>query len=228
MESMKGDIIMRFFIDTANINEIEEMLKTGIIDGVTTNPSIIAREGKDLKETLIKICNMVDGPVSGEVLALDTDGMVKEGIEISKWHKNMVVKIPMTQAGICAVSQLSKMGIKTNVTTVYDAAQALIAAKAGATYVSPFVGRSDDVLMDGLKVLSDIAQIYRIYNIKTQIIAASMRNPSYVVGAAKAGAHIATIPYDCLKKMFWHPMTDVSIEGFMSDWKKVMGDKGIL
>ncbi len=219
---------MKFFIDTANLDEISEMIKTGIVDGVTTNPSIIAREGKDLKETLIKICNMVDGPISGEVLALDTEGMVKEGAEISKWHKNMVVKIPMTQEGICAVAQLSKMGIKTNVTTVYDAAQALIAAKAGATYVSPFVGRSDDVLMDGLKALADICEIYRIYHIKTQIIAASMRNPAYVIGAAKAGADIATIPYDCMKKMFWHPMTDISIEGFMSDWKKAMGDKTIL
>lgn len=219
---------MKFFIDTANLDEIAEMVNVGIIDGVTTNPSIIAREGKDLKETLIKICNMVDGPISGEVLAMDAEGMVREGQEIAKWHKNMVVKIPMTQAGITATSRLSKMGIKTNVTTVYDAAQALIAAKAGATYVSPFVGRSDDVLMDGLKMLGDVAEIYRIYGIKTQIIAASMRTPSYVVGAAKAGADIATIPYDCMKKMFWHPMTDVSLEGFMNDWKNAMGDQKIL
>ena len=137
---------------------------------------------------------MVDGPISGEVLALDTEGMVKEGIEISKWHKNMIVKIPMTQEGICAVYQLSQMGIKTNLTTVYDAAQAAIAAKAGATYVSPFVGRSDDVMMEGLKMLGDIAEIFRIYNFKTQIIAASMRTPSYVVGAAKAGAHLQPSP----------------------------------
>lgn len=219
---------MKFFIDTANLDEIAEMVNVGIIDGVTTNPSIIAREGKDLKETLIKICNMVDGPISGEVLAMDAEGMVREGQEIAKWHKNMVVKIPMTQAGITATSRLSKMGIKTNVTTVYDAAQALIAAKAGTTYVSPFVGRSDDVLMDGLKMLGDVAEVYRIYGIKTQIIAASMRTPSYVVGAAKAGADIATIPYECMKKMFWHPMTDVSLEGFMNDWKNAMGDQKIL
>ena len=219
---------MKFFIDTANLAEIDEMVRTGIVDGVTTNTSIIAREGKDLKETLLKICGMVDGPVNGEVLATDADGMVREAQEIAGWHENMVVKIPMTQEGITAVSRLSKMGIKTNVTTVYDAAQALIVAKAGATYVSPFVGRSDDVLMDGLKMLADIAEIYRIYHIKTQIIAASMRTPTYVVGAAKAGSDIATIPYECMKKMFWHPMTDVSLEGFMSDWKKAMGDKKIL
>lgn len=219
---------MKFFIDTANLDEIAELLEAGIVDGVTTNPSIIAREGKDLKETLIRICGMVDGPVSGEVLAPDTEGMVKEGIEISRWHKNMVVKIPMTQAGIRAVTRLSRMGVKTNVTAVYSAAQALIVAKAGGTYVSPFVGRSDDVMMDGLKILSDIAAIYRNYGVQTKIIAASMRNPSYVVGAAKAGADIATIPYDCMKKMFVHPMTDVSINGFMSDWKKVMGDKKVL
>lgn len=219
---------MKFFIDTANLEEIKEMAELGIIDGVTTNPSIIAREGKDLKETLIKICNMVDGPISGEVLALDAETMVKEGEEIAGWHKNMVVKIPMTQEGIKAVNQLAKKGIRTNVTTVYDASQALIAAKAGAAYVSPFVGRSDDVLMDGLKMLSDIAEIFRIYNVKTEIIAASMRTPAYVIGAAKAGSDIATIPYDCLKKMFWHPMTDVSIDGFMSDWKRAMGDKKIL
>ncbi len=219
---------MKFFIDTANLDEIEEMLQAGIVDGVTTNPSIIAREGKDLKETLIKICNMVDGPISGEVLALDCDGMVAEGKEIASWHKNMVVKIPMTQEGIRAVVQLSALGIKTNVTTVYDTAQALIAAKAGATFVSPFVGRSDDVLMEGLKMLGDIAEVYRIYDMKTEIIAASMRTPAYVVGAAKAGSHIATIPYDCMKKMFWHPMTDISIEGFMNDWKNAMGDKTIL
>ncbi len=219
---------MKFFIDTANLNEIEEMLECGIVDGVTTNPSIIAREGKDLKETLIKICNMVDGPISGEVLALDAETMIKEGKEIASWHKNMVVKIPMTQEGIVAVKELTKLGIKTNVTTVFNAAQALIAAKAGATYVSPFVGRSDDVLMDGLKVVDEIATIYCMYGIKTEIIAASMRTPAYVLGAAKAGSHIATIPYDCMKKMFWHPMTDISIEGFMNDWKNAMGDKQIL
>ncbi len=218
---------MKFFIDTANLDEIAEMAKTGIVNGVTTNPSIIARSGKDLKETLIKICNMVDGPVSGEVLALDTEGMVKEGIEIASWHKNLIVKVPLTQEGVCAVYQLSKLGIRTNVTTIYSASQALIAAKAGATYVSPFVGRSDDVMMDGLKILGDIVKIFRIYNLKTEIIAASMRTPSYVVGAALAGSDIATIPYDCMKKMFWHPMTDVSIDGFMSDWKNAMGDKAI-
>lgn len=219
---------MQFFIDTANLDEIKEMNDLGIIDGVTTNPSIIAREGKDLKETLIKICNMVDGPISGEVLALDTEGMVKEGLEISKWHPNMVVKIPLTQAGIGAVSQLSKMGVKTNVTTVYDSAQALLAAKAGATYVSPFVGRSDDVLMDGLKMLRDICEIYRVQGIKTKVLAASMRTPTYVAEAARAGADVATIPYATLKKMFWHPMTDNSIEGFMNDWKNAMGDATIL
>ena len=219
---------MKFFIDTANLEEIEEMSAYGIVDGVTTNPSIIAREGKDLKETLIRICNMVDGPISGEVLALDAETMIKEGLEIAGWHRNMVVKIPMTPEGIKAVRALSAKGIRTNVTTVYDSAQALVAAKAGATYVSPFVGRSDDVLIDGLGMLAEISLIYRIHNIKTEIIAASMRTPAYVVGAAKAGADIATIPYECMKKLFWHPMTDVSLDGFMSDWKKAMGDKKIL
>lgn len=219
---------MKFFIDTANLEEIEEMSAYGIVDGVTTNPSIIAREGKDLKETLIRICNMVDGPISGEVLALDAETMIKEGLEIAGWHRNMVVKIPMTPEGIKAVRALSAKGIRTNVTTVYDSAQALVAAKAGATYVSPFAGRSDDVLMDGLGMLAEISLIYRIHNIKTEIIAASMRTPAYVVGAAKAGADIATIPYECMKKLFWHPMTDVSLDGFMSDWKKAMGDKKIL
>ncbi len=219
---------MQFFIDTANLDEIREMNDLGIVDGVTTNPSIIAREGKDLKETLIKICEMVDGPVSGEVLALDTEGMVKEGVEIAKWHRNMVVKIPLTQAGIGAVSQLSKMGIKTNVTTVYSAAQALLAAKAGATYVSPFVGRSDDVAMDGLQMLRDICEVYRVQNIQTKVLAASMRSPMYVVEAARAGADVATIPYATMKKMFWHPMTDASIDSFLKDWKKAMGDAKIL
>ena len=219
---------MKFFIDTANLEEIAEMSAYGIVDGVTTNPSIIAREGKDLKETLIRICNMVDGPISGEVLAPDAETMIKEGLEIAGWHRNMVVKSPMTPEGIKAVRALSAKGIKTNVTTVYDSAQALVAAKAGATYVSPFVGRSDDVLMDGLRMLAEISLIYRIHNIKTEIIAASMRTPAYVVGAAKAGADIATIPYECMKKLFWHPMTDVSLDGFMSDWKKAMGDKKIL
>ena len=156
---------MKFFIDTANLEEIEEMSAYGIVDGVTTNPSIIAREGKDLKETLIRICNMVDGPISGEVLALDAETMIKEGLEIAGWHRNMVVKIPMTPEGIKAVRALSAKGIRTNVTTVYDSAQALVAAKAGATYVSPFVGRSDDVLMDGLGMLAEISLIYRIHNI---------------------------------------------------------------
>ena len=219
---------MKFFIDTANLDEIREMNDLGIVDGVTTNPSIIAREGKDLKQTLIQICEMVDGPVSGEVLALDTEGMVKEGIEISKWHPNMVVKIPLTQAGIGAVSQLSKMGVKTNVTTVYSASQALLAAKVGATYVSPFVGRSDDVLMDGMQMLRDICEIYRVQGIETQVLAASMRTPTYVVEAARAGADVATIPYATRKKMFWHPMTDVSIDDFMKDWKNAMGDAKIL
>jgi len=225
---IKEESSMKFFIDTANLEEIAEMSAYGIVDGVTTNPSIIAREGKDLKETLIRICNMVDGPISGEVLAPDAETMIKEGLEIAGWHRNMVVKIPMTPEGIKAVRALSAKGIRTNVTTVYDSAQALVAAKAGATYVSPFVGRSDDVLMDGLGMLAEISLIYRIHNIKTEIIAASMRTPAYVVGAAKAGADIATIPYECMKKLFWHPMTDVSLDGFMSDWKKAMGDKKIL
>ena len=219
---------MKFFIDTAKVEDIRKANDMGVICGVTTNPSIIAREGKDLKETLIRICNMVDGPISGEVLAPDAETMIKEGMEIAGWHRNMVVKIPMTPEGIKAVRALSAKGIKTNVTTVYDSAQALVAAKAGASYVSPFVGRSDDVLMDGLGMLAEIALIYRIHGIKTEIIAASMRTPAYVVGAAKAGADIATIPYECMKKLFWRPMTDVSLEGFMSDWKKAMGDKKIL
>ncbi len=199
----------------------------GIVDGVTTNPSIIAREGKDRKQTLIRICGMVDGPVSGEVLALDTEGMVNEGIEISKRHPNMVVKIPLTQAGIGAVSRLSKMGIKTNVTTVYSASQALLAAKAGATYVSPFVSRSDNVLMDGMQMLRDICEVYRVQGIQTQVLAASMRTPTYVVEAAR-GCGCGHDPLCDNEKMFWHPMTDVSIDDFMKDWKNAMGDARIL
>ena len=216
---------MKFFIDTANLDEIKEMADLGIVDGVTTNPSIIAREGKDLKETLIKICNMVDGPISGEVLAMDAETMVKEGTEIASWHKNMVVKIPMTTEGLKAVKVLASEGIKTNVTLIFTANQALLAARAGATYVSPFLGRLDDISVDGVELVREIAEIFAVADIPTEIIAASVRHPMHVTACAQAGADIATVPYKVLEQMINHPLTTAGIEKFKQDYLAVFGDK---
>jgi len=215
---------MKFFIDTANVDEIKEANDMGVICGVTTNPSLIASEGRDFKETVKEIASIVDGPISGEVNTEnsdDTDKMVIEGREIAAIHKNMIVKIPMTIAGLKAVKVLSKEGIKTNVTLIFTASQALLAANAGATYVSPFLGRLDDISNEGMELVRDIASIFKIYGIKSEIISASIRGPLHVVQAAKAGSDIATIPYKVLIQMAKHPLTDQGIEKFKKDWKKV-------
>ena len=216
---------MKIFIDTANIEEIRDAASLGVIDGVTTNPSLIAKEGKKLEEVIGEICSLVDGPISGEIKATTTkwQDMVEEGKEIAKFHKNMVVKIPMTKDGLIAVKELTKLGIKTNVTLVFTVNQALLAAKAGATFVSPFVGRLDDISEDGIQLIYDIAEVFSIYNIQTEIIAASIRHPLHVVECAKAGADIATIPYKVIMQMINHPMTNNGIEKFVNDYKKVFG-----
>ena len=209
---------MRFFIDTANVDEIRSAAKMGFICGVTTNPSLVAREGRDFNEVIREITEIVDGPISGEVISLDAENMIKEGREIAKIHRNMIVKIPMTAAGLEAVHTLSKEGIKTNVTLIFSATQALLAARAGATYVSPFLGRLDDIGADGLTLIEDIAQIFDIHGIETQIIAASVRHPMHVIECAKAGADIATVPYKVFMQMIGNPLTTIGIEKFMKDW----------
>lgn len=216
---------MKFFIDTANVEEIKKANDMGIICGVTTNPSLIAKEGRDFKEVVQQIASIVDGPISGEVKATTTDaeGMIKEGREIAKIHKNMVVKIPMTEEGLKAVKVLSAEGIKTNVTLVFSANQALLAARAGATYVSPFVGRLDDISTPGTDLIRTIADIFAIHGIETEIIAASIRNTIHVTECALAGADIATVPYKVLEQMLHHPLTDQGIEKFAKDYEAVFG-----
>ena len=209
---------MKFFIDTANIDEIKEINEWGVICGVTTNPSLIAKEGRDFKEVVREIANIVDGPISAEVISLEKDGMLKEARELVKIHPNIVIKVPMTKEGLKAVKVLSREGIKTNVTLIFSANQALLAAKAGATYVSPFVGRLDDIGNEGLDIVEDIVQIFNIHNIDTEIIAASIRHPIHVLDAAKAGAHISTVPYKVFIQMLAHPLTDIGIERFLKDW----------
>lgn len=211
---------MRLFIDTANVNEIKEANDMGVICGVTTNPSLIAKEGRDFKEVIKEIVSIVDGPISGEVISSDAEGMIREGREIAKIHKNMVVKIPITEEGLKAVNALSKEGIKTNVTLIFSAGQALLAARAGAAYVSPFLGRLDDISTNSMELIETIVDIFNIHDIDTQIIAASIRNPLHVVAAARAGAHIATVPYKVIKQMLKHPLTDNGIEKFMKDWNE--------
>ena len=210
---------MKLFIDTANVEYIKEMADLGIIAGVTTNPSLIAKEGRDFNEVIKEITEIVDGPISGEVISLDAEGMIKEGIEISKIHKNMIVKIPMTEQGIKATKALTMLGIRTNVTLVFSVNQALLAATAGATYVSPFVGRLEDTLHDGIQVVSEIRDVFDIYGFDTEIISASIRTVKQLADSALVGAHIATVPYPVLKKAFTHPLTDKGIETFMNDWK---------
>lgn len=212
---------MKFFLDTANIDKIREAASLGVISGVTTNPTLIAKEGKDFKDTIMEITSIVDGPISAEVIGVKASDMINEAREISSWHQNIVVKIPMTWDGLKAVKVLENDGIKTNVTLVFSPSQALLAARAKATYVSPFIGRFTDISQDGIKLVHDIAQIFKIHNIKTEIIAASIRTPMDVVMAAKAGADIATLPYEVLKQMVKHPLTDAGIQRFLDDWKKV-------
>ncbi|MCR3758102.1 fructose-6-phosphate aldolase [Clostridium felsineum] len=211
---------MKLFIDTANVEEIREANNMGIICGVTTNPSLVAKEGRDFNEVIKEITSIVDGPISGEVISLKAEGMIKEGREIAKIHKNMVVKIPMTEEGLKAVKVLSSEGIKTNVTLIFSAGQALLAARAGATFVSPFLGRLDDIGADSMGLIKSIVNIFSIHNIKTEIIAASIRGPKHVIDAAEAGAHIGTIPYKVLKQLVKHPLTDSGIERFMKDWEE--------
>lgn len=208
---------MQIFIDTAEVSEIKDAVMLGVIDGVTTNPSLIAKSGRDFNEVLKEITSIVDGPISGEIKATTTywEDMVKEGIEISKMHKNMVVKVPMTKDGLICVKELTKKGIKTNMTLVFSVNQAILAAKAGATYVSPFVGRFDDISENGVSLIYDIAEVFANYGIKTKIIAASIRHPMHVVECAKAGADVCTIPYKVLMQMINHPLTTQGIEKFV-------------
>ncbi|MBR1773742.1 MAG: fructose-6-phosphate aldolase [Eubacterium sp.] len=217
---------MKFFIDTANVDDIRKANDMGVICGVTTNPSLIAKEGRDFNEVIKEITSIVDGPISGEVKAttVDAEGMIKEGREIAAIHPNMIVKIPMTVEGLKAVKVLSAEGIKTNVTLIFSANQALLAARAGATYVSPFLGRLDDISSPGIELIEDIVQIFSNYDIDTEIIAASIRNTVHVTECALAGADIATVPYAVIEQMTKHPLTDQGIVKFQEDYRKVFGD----
>ena len=212
---------MKFFIDTANIDEIKEASKMGMVDGVTTNPSLISKEGRDFEEVIKEICEIVDGPISAEVISIDAEGMVKEARHLAGIHDNIVVKIPMTVDGLKATRTLTGEGIKTNVTLVFSPLQALMAAKAGATYVSPFVGRLDDLSHEGLLLVEQIVEIYSNYGYDTEIIVASVRNPLHVLDAAMMGADIATIPFNVLGKLAAHPLTDKGLKNFLDDWNKM-------
>ena len=209
---------MKIFIDTANIDEIEKANEWGIIDGVTTNPTLVARESKDFRTVINEILDIVNGPISVEVISTDAEGMIKEALETSKWSENVVVKVPMIPEGLKAIKILSDKSIKTNATLIFSVNQALLAAKAGATYVSPFIGRLDDLGQDGMQMVRDLVGIYNLYDIKTEIIVASVRSPMHVMESAKAGAHVATIPFGVIEKMFKHPLTDSGLESFLSDW----------
>ena len=212
---------MKIFIDTANIEEIKAAAEFGIVDGVTTNPSLIAKENRGFSEVVKEITEIIDGPISAEVISLEHAKMIEEALELTKIHKNIVIKIPMTEEGLKAVKTLSKLGIRTNVTLIFSTAQAILAAKAGATYVSPFVGRLDDISNEGVGLIEEISEIFRLNNIDTEIIAASIRGPRDVVRVALAGTNIATIPYKVIVAMMKHPLTDAGIEKFMNDWKKM-------
>ena len=210
---------MKIFIDTANIEEIKRANNMGVVAGVTTNPSLIAREGRDFKQVVKEITDIVDGPISAEVISLDVEGMLKEAYDLAKIHKNIVIKLPLTENGLTACSKLTKDGIKTNVTLIFTASQALLAARAGATYVSPFLGRLDDIGEDGLILIEEIATIFNVHGIKSEIIAASIRNPLHAKEAAKRGAHVGTLPIGVILKMLEHPLTTAGIERFLIDWE---------
>jgi transaldolase len=212
---------MKIFIDTANLEQIEEVDSWGILDGVTTNPSLVAKEKGDFKILVRKICETVGGPVSVEAMSTKTEEIYKEGKELAKIHPNIVIKVPMTEEGLKATRMLAKDGIKVNMTLIFSANQALLAAKAGASYVSPFIGRLDDIGQDGMDLVAEIMDIFDNYDLGSEIIVASVRHPIHVTQAARMGADIATIPYDVLKKMFKHPLTDIGIERFQKDWEKV-------
>lgn len=211
---------MKFFIDTANLDEIKKGLDMGMVDGVTTNPSLIARENKDFETILGEICKIVDGPISAEVVSLDAEGMLEEGRKLAALHSNIVIKVPMITEGLKAVKQFTSENIKTNVTLVFSSAQALLAAKAGATFVSPFVGRLDDIALHGMDLVSDIMTVYENYNYQTEVIVASVRNPMHVMEAGLIGAHISTIPFKVIAQLAKHPLTDIGIAQFLADWEK--------
>ncbi len=210
---------MKFFLDTANVKEIQEAASLGLLDGVTTNPSLVAKEGRSFKEMLVEICNIVDGPISAEVVSLEADAMVKEGKELAKIHKNIVVKVPLIAEGLKATKRLAAEGIKVNVTLCFSPTQALLAAKAGAWCVSPFIGRLDDISSNGMELIRQILTIYRNYDYKTQVLVASVRHPQHVVEAALAGGHICTMPFTIFQQMVKHPLTDSGLKKFLADWE---------
>ncbi len=219
---------MKFFLDTAFVEEIREVASWGILDGVTTNPTLVAKTGRRYREVLEEICSIVDGPVSAEVLSLDYEGMVREARELAKIHPNIAVKIPMTKEGLKAVRTLSEEGIKTNVTLIFSPSQAILAAKAGATFVSPFVGRLDDISHEGMELIETIVPVMEYYQFPTEVIVASVRHPRHVVEAAKIGAHIVTVPYKVMEQLLKHPLTDIGIRRFLDDWKRAFGDMSLL
>jgi transaldolase len=212
---------MRIFIDTANVEEIEKAAQLGVLDGVTTNPSLLAKEKGNFKEILHRICEIVDGPVSAEVTALDVKGMLAEAEDLSKIHKNIIIKVPVTREGFIATKQLSEKGVDVNMTLCFSPLQALLAAKAGAAYISPFVGRLDDVSHDGMDLIETIVQIYDNYGFETNVLVASIRHPLHVVDAALIGADVVTVPYKVIEQMIQHPLTDAGIKKFLADWEKV-------
>ena len=210
---------MKFFLDTANVKEIQEAASLGLLDGVTTNPSLVAKEGRSFKEVLVEICNIVDGPISAEVVSLEANAMVKEGKELAKIHKNIVVKVPLIAEGLKATKRMAAEGIKVNVTLCFSPTQALLAAKAGAWCVSPFIGRLDDISSNGMELIRQILTIYRNYDFKTQVLVASVRHPQHVVEAALAGGHICTMPFSIFQQMVKHPLTDSGLKKFLADWE---------
>jgi transaldolase len=212
---------MKFFIDTANVKEIREAASLGVVDGVTTNPSLVSKEGRDFKQVITEICSIVDGPISAEAVSLEADKMVAEGTDLAQMHKNIVVKLPMTKEGLKATKILAGKGIRVNMTLLFSPAQALLAAKVGAAYVSPFVGRLDDISHYGMDLVRQVVTIFDNYGYPTEVIVASVRNPLHVVDAALAGAHIATIPFSVIDQIVKHPLTDIGIEKFLADWKKL-------
>ncbi len=216
---------MKFFLDTANLNEIREAASWGVLDGITTNPSLVGKEGRDFKELIREICSIVDGPVSAEVVSVKKDEMLDEAHDLAKIHRNVVVKIPMIVEGLKAVKVLSQEGIKTNVTLCFSANQALLAAKAGATYISPFIGRLDDISHDGMALIKDIKTIYTNYGFSTQVLTASVRDPIHVLEAAKMGSDVATMPFKVLEQLVKHPLTDIGLKRFLADWDKYIKEK---
>ncbi|NKE72019.1 fructose-6-phosphate aldolase [Candidatus Manganitrophus noduliformans] len=214
---------MKFFLDSANISEIKESVALGLIDGITTNPSLVAKEKKDFRKLIEEICQIVDGPISAEVVATDEEGMVEEGRSLAGIHKNVVVKVPMTANGLKATRRFAKDGIRVNVTLIFSPAQALLAAKAGATYVSPFIGRLDDVGQVGMDLIDQIVTIFSNYTFKTEVLVASIRNPIHVIEAAQIGAHVATMPFAVIQQLLKHPLTDIGLAKFLADWEKTKG-----